>query len=468
MSIWLNLVLLFLIIGTIVVVITDNQHPFKTLAWLLVLIFLPVAGLVLYFFFGIDKRSRRLVADADLYDYKTNLKLIEDSIVSPEQRPQDKDLIHLLLFANHAHALQGNAVKPYFDFDTFFEDMLADIEQATDHIHIQFFKIEDDAYGLRLEKALLRKVQQGVKVRIQYDDAVNISRRLFFHRLRKEGMEVDAFLKIVIPFISSDTNYRNHRKNVIIDGKVGYTGGMNIAERYAKGVHGGPWRDTHVRIQGPAVQEMQTAFLVDWEFSRKEHLNEPRYFPPIRPAGDTTVQIATSGPMDEYRVNMLAVAQMINQARNYIYIQSPYFIPTEPLITALRSAALRGVDVRLMIPYRGDNGIVVPLASRSYVSGVMKAGVKVYFWRKGYLHSKAVVADDQVCTIGSTNMDIRSYEQDFEINAYIYDPDIAVCCRDHFLLDQENCNLAQLDKWLKRPFYKRFIESLARLLSPLL
>lgn len=467
MSNWFGLFLLLALLGVIIVLIGENRHPVKTLAWIMVLVFLPVAGLVLYLFFGTDNRKRRLVKDEDLKDFKSYEQVNADLAIDNPQG-EYKDLQNLLRFSNQSIPLKGNALKNYTEFDAMFADMLEDIRSAKDHIHIEFFKIEDDAVGRALERELVQKASLGVEVRVQYDDAANLSRRAFFKRLRRQGIKVQPFLKIRLPFISYDTNYRNHRKIVVVDGRVAYLGGMNLAERYSTGIRGGKWRDTHLRIEGPAALEAQVCFLMDWQFSTKEHLADSRYFPKVAPAGEALVQVASSGPMDEYRVIMQAIVQMIAQSREYIYIQSPYLIPTEPVLFALRNAALAGVDVRLMIPYRGDKGIVPPLASRSYVKEVIHSGVKVYFYNTGYMHSKAIVSDDKVCTIGSTNVDFRSYEQDFEINAFIYDSDMAVRTRDAFLQDQELCTLVDEKSWNSRPWHKRFAESLARLASPLL
>ena len=467
MNNWFGLFLLLALVGVIIVLIGENRHPIKTLAWIMVLVFLPVVGLVLYFFFGADNRGRRLVKDSDLMDFKSFEKVNSDFAIDNPQG-EYKDLQNLLRFSNHSIPYKGNALKNYTEFDAMFSDMLEDIRRAEDHIHIEFFKIEDDAVGCALEKELALKASQGVEVRVQYDDAANLSHRSFFKRLRRQGIQVQPFLKIRLPFLSSDTNYRNHRKITVVDGKVAYLGGMNLAERYSKGIRGGKWRDTHLRIEGPAALEAQVCFLMDWQFSTKQHLSSERYFPKVGAAGESLVQVATSGPMDEYRVIMQAIVQMIAQSRDYIYIQSPYLIPTEPVLFALMNAALAGVDVRLMIPYRGDKGIIPPLASRSYVKDVIHSGVKVYFYNSGYMHSKAIVSDDKVCTIGSTNVDFRSYEQDFEINAFIYDSGMAIRTRNAFLEDEKLCTPVDEKTWNSRPWIKRFTESLARLASPLL
>lgn len=468
MPVWLDILLALVVASTVTLVITQNRHPVKTLAWMMVLVFLPVIGLVLYFFFGIDNKHRRLISDADLARLKSHAFSLAETLPPPEYDDRDADLVNLLRTTNKACPMPGNAVRVYTEFGAMLSDLLDDMRSARDHIHFEFFKIEDDSVGRAIEEVFVEKVREGVEVRVQYDDAANLDRKRFFRRLRDEGVQVQPFLKVVIPFISSDTNYRNHRKLVVIDGRIGYTGGMNIAERYLKGIRGGVWRDTHMRVEGPAVSEMQTCFIVDWQFSSRQVLDACRYYPVLSPKGPVTLQVATGGPMDEWRVIMQGIVQMIASSREYVYVQSPYLVPTEPVLLALRNAALSGVDVRVMIPYRGDRGIIVPLASRSYVDEVTAAGVKVYFYSGGYMHSKTIVCDDRVATIGSTNMDVRSYEQDFEINAFIYDREVAVTLRKAFLHDQLDSWLVDPAKWAGRSWFKRYKESLARLLSPLL
>lgn len=465
---WLSIILLVAVLSIVTMVIAENRHPVRTLAWIVVLVCLPGIGLVLYFFFGRDNRGKRLISDEDLDRLKKMTAERHRGSIRTDLPAEDEDLMKLLWRTNRAYPLGGNAMRVYTDFDAMFTDLLADLEAARSHIHFEFFKIEDDPIGRKIEDVLVRKARQGLEVRLQYDDAANLSRKRFFRRMERGGVQVQPFIKVEIPFLSSNTNYRNHRKVVVIDGRVGYLGGMNIAERYLTGIRGGKWRDTHMRVEGPAVSELQTSFLADWQFSSKELLVSGAYYPEIASCGDVTMQIATSGPMDEWRVIMQGIVGMISRSSKYVYIQSPYLIPTEPVLMALRNAALSGVDVRIMIPYRGDRGVTVQLASRSYVKDVITAGVKVYFYPRGYMHSKAIVSDDRVTTIGSTNMDVRSYEQDFEINAFIYDSDVAAVAKAAFLEDQKECWQVDPATWSRRPFYVRFIESLARLLSPLL
>ncbi len=448
--------------------IAENRHPIKSVAWILILVFLPGIGFILYLFFGIDNRKKRLISNDDLQSFKTKTldSFALDIYNNPDER--DKDLVRLLWGANMSIPLKGNDLEVYTEFDSMLDAMMKDLNEAKHHIHFEFFKFEDDEIGIEVAKLLIQKAKEGLEVRVQYDDAMNLTRKKFFNSLKEGGVEVQAFLKVTLPLLSIDTNYRNHRKIVVIDGKIGYLGGMNIADRYSKGIRGGIWRDTHIRVQGPAVSEMQSCFLTDWQFSSKQHLDDDAYYPHIDNCGTIPMQIVSSGPMDEWRVIMQGMVKMISRARDYIYIQSPYLIPTEPVLLALRNAALSGVDVRIMIPYRGDKGILPPLATRSYVKDVLDAGAKVYFYENGYLHSKAIVSDDFIVTIGSTNMDVRSYEQDFEVNAFIYDRDFALKMKNIFLEDQTFCSEVNPEQWAKRPFTKRFPESLGRLFSPLL
>ena len=467
MASWLNILLLVILISIILMEIAENGHPIRTLTWILLLVFLPVIGLILYFFFGRDRKNRRMVSVDDMDQFQELTDRAVEGYVCQNPPKNVKNLITLLHTAGKAVPVTGNDVRVYTDFSAMYADLLADLEAAQHHIHFQFFKFEDDEMGRKAEEILVRKAQSGVQVRLQIDDLANLSRRRFFRRMAQKGVLVRPFFRVQL-FLSSDTNYRNHRKNVVIDGRVGYTGGMNIAKRYAVGIRNGVWRDTHIRVEGPVVAEMQTAFLVDWKFSTKQLLRDPIYFPQVPSAGNLLMQVATSGPLGEFRVIMQAILRVFSESRKYVYVQTPYFIPNEPLGMALRNCALAGVDVRLIIPRRDDVNIITTLASRSYIKDLLEAGVKVYFYDKGFMHAKTVVADDEVCSIGSTNLDIRSFEQDFEINAFIYDRKMARQMRDLFLQDLESCTQVDPERWAHRSRIHRFWESVARLFSPIL
>ena len=463
-----EILLLLTIISVGGILITENRHPVKTFCWILIICILPVFGLVLWFFFGTSKRNKRLIDEKQLKVLKSIVVRTYPDRIEENIQGNSADLSKLLWMTGRSIPLKGNSLKVYTVCQEMYDDLVRDLKTATDHIHFEFFKFEDDQIGRRIGEILIAKARAGVQVRVQYDHVANYFRGKFYNWLKEGGVEVEPFLKVSLPFLSSDTNYRNHRKIVIIDGRIGYAGGMNIAQRYATGIKRGNWRDTHFRVVGPAVSEMQVVFLTDWCFSRKELLDDQRFFPRVESDDNVTMQIASSGPMDQWNVTMQGMMRIITRAKSYVYIQSPYLIPTEPVMSALRDTALAGVDVRLMIPYHGDRGVIPALASRSYVAQALEAGVKVYFYNGGYLHAKTIVSDDEIVTIGSTNLDVRSFEQDFEINAFIYDSKLAVQMKEIFLRDQDDCSWLTAEQWAYRPKLEKVKESVARLFSPLL
>ena len=479
------------VISTIVLVLLENRHPVKTLAWMMVLVFLPVVGLVLFFLFGMGTRGkgRILVSDQDkdtlarltaeaigqTADKTSDFKL-QTSDNSPASEPVDLPpsisdtlLPTMMLHAARVPLVAGNDVQVFTAFDDMFSTLKRDIAAATDSIHVQFFKFENDAIGHELSQLLIRKAAEGVSVRVLYDSVANFFVGAgFYRRMRQRGVQVISFMRLHLPFIRPYANCRNHRKVVVVDGHIGYLGGMNIADRYRLGIHGGIWRDTHIRLTGPAVGQMQASFLTDWRFAAGELITDEALFPPLPPTGTLPVQIVPAGPMDEWRNVMQGLLQVIAQSRSYVYIQTPYFMPSEPIITVLCNAALGGVDVRLMLPSHGDKGAITQLASCSFLRELLAAGVRVCFYEAGFLHAKTLVSDDRFCTIGSTNFDFRSFEQDFEINAFIYDTAFACSQRDIFLADERHAHYVTYDEWCRRPLLRRFAESLTRLFSPLM
>lgn len=263
-----NIVIATVIFGTILVIIFENRNPVKTIAWCMVLTFMPVIGLLLYILFGMDNRHRRQIKDEDLSRLKGITEITQSDDILSEMPVPQKPLADMLRKMNKSFLLSGNDVEIITDFQTMSDRLIADIEGARHHINMLFFKFEDDAAGRRIADALIRKSEEGVLVRLIYDDAGNLMvPRRFYRKLRKHGIQVRGFIRIFLPILSRDYNSRNHRKVVVIDGRVGYMGGMNIAQRYAEGLKWGIWRDTHMRITGPAVSELQTSFLTDWKFT---------------------------------------------------------------------------------------------------------------------------------------------------------------------------------------------------------
>ena len=467
--IWKYIFALTIVLGTVLVIISENRNPVKTIAWCMVLIFMPFIGLLLYILFGMDNRHRRQIKDEELHALKGITEKIHNAEIIDSATVLHSNLAQMLNVANHAHLLKGNDVDIMTDFETMSDNLVRDIGSALHHINVLFFKFEDDCAGRKIADALIRKVKEGVEVRLIYDAVGNITvPRRFYRYLKKHGVKARPFIRIYLPILSRDYNSRNHRKVVVIDGRIGYTGGMNIAQRYADGLKWGIWRDTHIRITGPAVSELQTSFLTDWKFTKGDECRLEDMYPYNPPYGNSIMQIVTGGPMDQWNIMLQAYMTAIANAKDYAYIQSPYFIPPEPLMKVLQNAALSGVDVRIMIPYRGDKGILPPLASRSFIKDALIADIKIYLYKKGYMHAKTLVIDDNLVTIGSTNIDFRGFEQDFEINAFMYDEGLAAKQKSIFLDDQKDCEQILLEDWEKRPRLDKAKESFARIFSQVL
>lgn len=456
------------ILGLVLVIITENRNPLKTIPWVIVLLLAPGIGLLFYFFFGQDNRKQRIISRRT---YKRIMKrpqhgkIPQDACDVPEEY---KPLSILLSNTGHSSLLYGTNITIYTTGSDKFNDLLEDIRQAKDHIHIEYYIFCDDEIGRKFQRVLIDKAKEGVKIRLLYDDVGcwNV-KESFFREMKDAGIEVYAFLRVAFPAFSSKVNYRNHRKIVVIDGKIGYMGGMNIADRYDKGTEWGTWRDTHFKFKGKGVHGLQSAFLIDWYVVSKKLLNDKVYYPKAERFGENIMQIATSGPVGQWRTLLQATIFIISNAKRYVYIQTPYFLPTEGLNQALQTAALGGVDIRLMLPKRSDTKSA-NMASHSFIDDMVKAGAKIYFYEPGFLHSKLVVSDDMVTSIGSANMDFRSFEHNFEINAYIYDKSFALQMKRIFLHDMRQCEHLIPSRWLKRPIKQRIAESFMRLFSPLL
>ncbi|WP_455667165.1 cardiolipin synthase [Phocaeicola sp.] len=463
-----NVLYFVIIIGTIIVVILDNRNPVKTMAWVLVLFFLPVVGLAFYFFFGRSTRKEKLISKKG-YTRLIKRPMAEYQAQKAFKYPEDQhQLMRFFRKINNALPFEGNKIEVYTDGLSMLQSLIKEISKAQHHIHLQFYIFEDDSVGRLLRDLLMDKARQGVEVRLLYDD-VGCWRvpHAFYEEMRGAGIEVRSFLKVRFPLFTSKVNYRNHRKIVVIDGRVAFTGGMNIALRYMRGFSWGIWRDTHIKIEGKAVYGLQTSFLTDWYVVDRTLITSSRYFPEVEACGNALIQIVTSDPVGEWRDIMQGLLIAISSSRKYFYIQTPYLLPTEPILLALKTAALAGVDIRIMIPERADTWLT-HLGSLSYLDDMMRAGVKIYLYQKGFLHSKLMVSDDTLSTVGSTNMDFRSFEHNFEVNAFMYDTASALALKEIFLQDQKDAILLQRKTWMKRPWYQKAKESIVRLLAPLL
>ena len=461
-----------IVILTIIHVVLDNRQPAKTMAWALVIWFVPVVGIVFYLFFGVNTRKERLISQRslDMLSKRSMLEFVEQrDLRLPEEY---KPIIDLFVSENFSLPFKGSEVKIHTDGYSFFHALLKEIASAKDHIHLDMYIFEDDALGNMVRDALVAKAREGVEVRLIYDDVGcwNVSNR-FFERMREEGIEVAPFLPVRFPSFTSKVNYRNHRKMIVIDGRTGFIGGMNIALRYVKGTKSQPWRDTMLQITGSGVYSLQRAFLVDWYFVDRNLISNRKYYPhPSEESShnESLLQIVTSGPDTPYPEIMQGYVRMILAAKKYIYIETPYFLPTDPVLFALKTAAAGGVNVRILVPLRSDTKFV-EWAGRSYLREMVKAGVSVSYYKTGFLHSKMIVCDDAICSCGSTNVDFRSFENNFELNAFIYDTKVAIAMRDIFLEDTSQSLLfTDMPQRVKPNILKRLVESLVRLMSPLM
>lgn len=471
---WIFIVLyVAVIVGIMLTVLMDNRQPAKTIAWVLVLLFVPVVGIVLYIFFGQNTRKMKLISgrSLDQLSKRSMLEFVEQrNLRMPEYF---SSLVRLFTNQSLSLPFKDNAVEFYTDGYQFFPALLQAIKGATNHIHLDTYIIADDPLGSLVSDALIAKAREGVEVRLIYDDVGcwRVPER-FFDRMRQAGVKVRSFMPVRFPAFTSKVNYRNHRKVCVIDGTQGFIGGMNIALRYVKGLHGGtlPWRDTHMRLRGSVVYALQRAFLVDWYFVDRTLINDHRYYPPMpwHISNDSLAQVVTSSPIAQWPDIMQGYVRILLEAKRYVYMETPYFLPTEPVMFAMRTAALAGVDVRLLIPRRSDAWLI-QLASMSYVTETLEAGVKVRLYEKGFNHSKLLVADDQISTCGSTNIDFRSFENNFEANVFFYDRQTALRIKDIYMHDEDcSINFSEARELHHRPYMHRFVESLLRLLSPLL
>ncbi|WP_118972078.1 cardiolipin synthase [Taibaiella koreensis] len=466
---------------TIVRIIMDTGNSAKTMAYILLVFLFPVGGAAIYFIFGVNYRRRKLftkkiIANEALF-LKIQDRLEAASLKILEERPPDiagsEDLIRLLLKDSRA-PLSYNKVKLLINGEQKFEAVFAAIEKATHFIHLEYYIFDDDDIGNRLLRLLARKAGEGVTIRLIYDDfgshGINNDA---IAALREAGGLAFPFYEVKFYLLANRLNYRDHRKIIIVDGLLGFTGGINVSDKYIN--DGNPeklyWRDTHVMLEGPAVNNLQYHFIANWNFCAEETLEVDRQFFPIpfehEEGRDDLVQIVAGGPDYPSSAIMLSFFTAIVSARESVYITSPYFIPNESIYDALKKAALSGKDVRLLLPGVSDSRIV-NAAARSYFADLMTCGVRIFLYQKGFVHAKTIAIDDNLAMVGSANMDGRSFELNFEINAVIYSRTICKQLVDNFHTDTGFSVELSPVQWAQRPWWRELIDDIARLLSPIL
>lgn len=464
-----------LVIATVFTVLHERRDPVRALSWIAVIVLLPFAGMVLFVFFGQDYRKQKIfnrkeIKDLIQFEQLSYKQLREIDTFSNPEVAANREIITLLLNNNKSLLTTNNRLEVLNDGSETFASLIDALRKAESFIHLEYYIFENDELGGRIADILKEKARSGVEVRFIYDDVGSWNlKRSFIRSLREAGVQVHCFMPVVFPWLTSKINYRNHRKIVVIDGKEGYTGGLNIADRYLRGTKHGPWRDTHLKIEGTAVNMLQLTFLADWYFATGIQLKDKDKYLMVSDdsVGDTAVQIATSGPDSDWATIMQAYFAAITKATDHIYISTPYFMPGESLLTALKVAALSGIDVRIMLPSRSDSKIVY-WASRSYIAELLEAKIKVYLYNKGFNHSKIITIDNRFSSIGTANMDNRSFEDNFEVTAMIYDRNMTDRLESRFLADLDGCTRLTYRRWATRSRTDMFKESVARLFSPLL
>lgn len=465
------MVLYFLmVLAVIVVILGENRNPVKSIAWVLVLVLLPLVGLIIYLIFGRSLKGMKLISRADLRELRRLNDFPEQVKLDPDVSEDSHQIMTLVNKLTEPHLFVGNSIDVFTTGQEKFDALLRDIQEARDYIHVQYFILEWDDVGKRLINLLMDKAREGVQVRVLYDYVGSFyTRPGVLKKMRASGIDVHPFLELTLTQFAFRLNWRNHRKIVVIDGKIGYIGGMNIANRYVIGDKKWlPWRDTHLRIRGEAVAALQYSFAIDWNYTTRQLLTTQtmRYTDPPKQQ-DNIVQMVSSGPAGRWNNISVVFLKAIMLAKQCVYIQTPYFLPSDALLKALQSAALAGVDVRLMLPRYPDSA-TLRLATASYIKECMLSGVKVYFYEPTVMHAKVVIVDDEFVTTGSTNFDFRSFEHNFEFNALVYSKEFNSQMKAIFENDMQQCTRLSMGKWKQRPLMQKALESVVRLVSPIL
>lgn len=475
---WLSWIYLINFIVAMAIIFLERKNPSSTVAWIMVLYLIPVVGLFLYLCFSQNyARKKMFKLSVDEAEYITNSlkkqsKAINNNEYDFQNDAADKwvDLIRLNQAYGRAYYTGDNTISIYTDGKKKMDKLIEDILNAQNTVNVQYFIVKHDAVGKRLFDALILKAKEGLKVRLLVDA---MGSRLIPHswirELESAGGEFSAFFPPKFKLINIRFNYRNHRKIVCIDEDLAYIGGFNIAKEYiGEKKKFGYWRDTHIRVEGGACQDINSRFMLDWRFSSNEKVDmSETFFPPERSHGNVGMQIVSSGPDEHHEEIKRGILRMISSAEKSIYIQTPYFVPDETILESIKMASQSGIDVRVMIPCMPDHAFVY-WATYSYISEIIYSGGKVYVYNNGFLHAKTMTVDGEVCTVGSTNFDRRSFKLNFEANAFIYDVNTTKALEDRFKEDMEKSTLLTWEEYEKRGNWIKIKESISRLLSDIL
>ncbi|NND25071.1 MAG: cardiolipin synthase [Flavobacteriaceae bacterium] len=457
-------------------ILLKNINPTKTLSYLLILAVFPFLGLIVYYFFGQEYRKNKIFSRKNIHNQSV-IKKVQESLELDsyelekfDELLDEKSKLIKLLHNNEKSKLTiNNKVDLLKNGEEKFKFLLADLKEAKEHIHLEYYILKDDKIGSKIINILCQKAEEGLSVRLSFDDVGSKISSKAKQKLKKSGVSFFAFMPVKFPKFTGKMNYRNHRKIAVIDGRIGYVGGINISDTYINYDDSkNYWRDIHLRIEGNAVSSLQILFLTTWNFVSNNTIDiNPKLFPKIITKSDVPVQIAASGPDTDWANIMESIFSAITNAEDYIYITSPYFIPNDEIILALVVAARSDIDVKIIIPKDSDSW-TAQYATNSYIEGLLEANVGIYRYEKGFIHSKTMVVDDVFSSVGTANMDYRSFNINFEVNALIYHKPTAQALKEIVELDLEHCEEVNYEDWMNRPNIDKLKESFCRLWAPLL
>lgn len=482
--IWHNLTLVITLmiitnlILAVVMALFERRNPMTTMVWLMVILFFPIIGFILYLFLGQDLRKRKIfILKSREEDKLIRTIRYQRTLLNGNQYKfkdprvqQYTDMITLHLSSSDAPLSEDNNVKLYTTGKDKFADLFNSIRKAKKFIHMEYYIIRNDSLGKEIIELLARKAREGVEVKFLYDGMGGIRLpKHFFDPLLEAGGKIAIFYPPFIRKFNLRVNYRNHRKICVFDGSTGYVGGFNIGTEYlGLSKKFGFWRDMHLRIEGSAVNELEFRFLLDWRFASGEEIAfDDAYFPQQETGGCTAIQIVSSGPDSKWESIRNGYLKIINSARDHVYIETPYFVPDEEILSALKIAVLSGVDIRVIVPQKPDHPFV-HWAAMSYIGELLEAGVRFFAYHKGFVHSKMFTSDGFISSIGTANLDIRSFRVNFEVNAFIYNAAVAEELDDIFIKDMYDSTEITLEKFTQRPLSAKTKDAVCRLLSPLL
>ena len=474
-----GIIYILIVIVVCLRIVYETRSTTKTMAYLLLTIFIPIAGVIFYLLFGVNYWRRKLYDKKSVEDQKLLERLKKEMAVYNAESvsitelsvENNKELALMLVKELQSPLTRKNSVKLLVNGEEKFTEVLEVLRNAKHHIHLEYYIFEQDEIGCQIQEILIERALAGVQVRFIYDDFGSPSiKRKTEARMKKAGVEIHPFHKVLFYILANRLNYRNHRKIIIIDGHTAFTGGINVSDKYINNKNGKLfWRDTHLRIDGPGVFYLQYLFISDWNFCCGKNLQPDNlhFINKEQQPGDAFVQVAASGPDSLQPSVLFSLLQAIYLAKKELLITTPYFIPGDSILEAIRVAALSGLSVKLLVPGICDSKLV-NAASRSYYEDLLLAGVEIYQYQKGFVHAKTLVADGLLSIVGTANMDYRSFELNFEVNVLLYDKAFSQELRTVFFEDLKNSEKIDADQWCRRPAYKQLPEKLARLFSPVL